>query len=99
MGMWFMCKYCGELFELESELQEHILREHMKLSENPKKEYYAEMWLIIKANNEDEVERILDFLVNIELPKCIDERIEKWSYEDETHSPIIEEVTEVDWKH
>ena len=38
-------------------------------------------------------------LVNIELPKCIDERIEKWSYEDETHSPIIEEVTEVDWKH
>jgi hypothetical protein len=99
MNVFLKCPYCEEHFELEEELESHIAEDHFKLSPNPKKEYYAETWLIIKANNPEEVERILDYIVNIKLPKFIDQRILRWSYADETRQPIIEDQTDVDWTH
>jgi len=97
--MWRKCPLCPEHFEIEEELDEHISREHFNLSPEPKREYYAETWLIIKANNSKEVEKILDYIVNIKLPKFIEDRIEKWSYADETDQALINDVTDVDWKH
>ena len=98
-GIWIKCPYCSEEFELKSEFQRHLAEDHFKLSPNPKKKYYAETWFIIKADTPEEVERILDFIVNIELPKFIEERIVRWSYADETMQPLIEDVTDVDWTH
>jgi len=81
------CPFCSECFKIEGELDKHISREH--LSPEPKREYYAETWFIIKANNSEEVERILDYIVNIKLPKSIEDRISRWSYADEKGRALI----------
>lgn len=100
-GSWIKCPFCDELFELDDELNEHIKYEHLKLSEKPKKEYLCQIELIIKAKNREEAERILELISqHIEqLPKPLNKRILSISYTDETGETLIDEVSNVDWKH
>jgi hypothetical protein len=99
MVFWTKCPKCEELFESQEEMEKHIVEDHLELSQKSDKVYMITMDLFVVVGNTDEAEKIADFIVNIDLPKVIAERIKRWTYADETGLAMIEEVSDVDWRH
>jgi hypothetical protein len=99
MEFWKKCPKCGEMFETDEELEQHIVEDDLEISGKPDKVYMVTMDLFVCANNLEEAEKIADFIVNIDLPEPIARRIARWTYADETGQAMIEDVSDIDWRH